>query len=73
MVAGEDARALVADLGKLPPTLVIASRGDRIVGTPDEGALPSNLRVAWIEDAGHMPHLEQASQVNALILEAIGS
>jgi pyruvate dehydrogenase E2 component (dihydrolipoamide acetyltransferase) len=71
MVAGDDARALVADLGKLPPTLVIASRGDRVVGAPDEGALPANLRVAWIENAGHMPHLEQANDVNGLILRAI--
>jgi pyruvate dehydrogenase E2 component (dihydrolipoamide acetyltransferase) len=71
MVAGDDARALAADLGKLPATLVIASRGDRIVGAPDEGALPSHLRVAWIEKAGHMPHLEQANEVNGLILKAI--
>jgi pyruvate dehydrogenase E2 component (dihydrolipoamide acetyltransferase) len=73
MAAGDDARALVADLGKLPPTLVIASRGDRIVGAPDEGALPSNLRVVWIDKAGHMPHLEQASDVNALIVQGMGA
>ena len=72
MVAGDDAKALIADLDKLPSTLVIASRTDRIVGAPDEGALPSNVRVVWIEKAGHMPHLEQATAVNALILGAIG-
>jgi pyruvate dehydrogenase E2 component (dihydrolipoamide acetyltransferase) len=73
MVAGDDAKALNADLGKLPATLVIASHTDRIVGAPDEGALPSNVRVIWIDKAGHMPHLEQAAEVNALILEAIGA
>ena len=62
-----DARALAADLGKLPRTLVIASRADKIVGAPDEAALPGNVRVAWIENAGHMPHLEQANEVNALL------
>jgi pyruvate dehydrogenase E2 component (dihydrolipoamide acetyltransferase) len=73
MVAGDDAKALAADLGKLPATLVIASKTDRIVGAPDEGALPSNLRVAWIDKAGHMPHLEQAVEVNGFILEVIGA
>jgi pyruvate dehydrogenase E2 component (dihydrolipoamide acetyltransferase) len=71
MLAGADARTLAADLAKLPPTLVIASRTDRIVGAPDETALPAAVRVAWIEKAGHMPHLEQANAVNALILETI--
>ena len=73
MVAGADAKALVADLGKLPATLVIASKADRIVGAPNEAALPANLRVVWIEKAGHMPHLEQATEVNGLILGMIGA
>jgi pyruvate dehydrogenase E2 component (dihydrolipoamide acetyltransferase) len=71
MIDGVDARALAADFGKLPPTLVIASRADRIVGAPDEAALPANFRVVWIENAGHMPHLEQAAEVNALLSEAM--
>ncbi len=72
MAAGDDARALAADLDRLPQTLVIASEADRIVGAPDEAALPRQMRVAWIENAGHMPHLEQAAAVNALLLEALG-
>ena len=67
MLDGADGRALAADLGKLPRTLVIASRADKIVGAPDEAALPDSVRVAWIENAGHMPHLEQANEVNALL------
>ncbi len=49
MMDGADARALQGDLAKLPKTLVIASRADRIVGAPDETALPGNIQVAWIE------------------------
>ena len=69
MIDGADAAALRADLAKLPPTLVIATHADRIVGAPDEAALPAHMRVVWVEGAGHMPHLEQASTVNALLLE----
>lgn len=71
MLAGDDERALKADLSKTPPALVIASKTDRIVGSPDEAALPEGYRVVWIENAGHMPHLEQAAAVNALLIEAI--
>lgn len=73
MLAGADAAALVADLDRLPQTLVIASDHDRIVGAPDEAALPRQVRVHWIDGAGHMPHLERAEAVNALILEAIAA
>ena len=72
MLDGADAAALVADLADLPATLVIASQGDKIVGTPDESALPVNFRVVWIDNAGHMPHLEQAGEVNALFVANLG-
>ena len=71
MVSGEDARSLQADFGKLPPTLIIVSRNDQIVGAPTESELPTTFRVAWIDGAGHMPHLEQAAEVNALLLQAV--
>jgi pyruvate dehydrogenase E2 component (dihydrolipoamide acetyltransferase) len=73
MLDGADARALVADLDRLPGALVIASRGDRIVGAPDASALPANFKTVWIENAGHMPHLEQAGEVNALLAAAIAA
>jgi pyruvate dehydrogenase E2 component (dihydrolipoamide acetyltransferase) len=73
MLDGADAAALVADLDKLPPTLVIASHADQIVGAPDEAALPANFTVAWIANAGHMPHLEQSAEVNARLLAAIAA
>lgn len=72
MVAGADAAELQADLARIPQALVIASRADQIVGAPDEAALPPGFRVAWIEGAGHMPHLEAAAEVNALIAGQVG-
>jgi pyruvate dehydrogenase E2 component (dihydrolipoamide acetyltransferase) len=71
MLEGGDFRALQARLAELPPALVIASRDDAIVGASDERALPANWRVSWIDGAGHMPHLEKAAEVNALILGAV--
>ena len=73
MVAGADAAALRADLAHIPEALIIASRTDRIVGAPDESDLPAGFRVVWIDGAGHMPHLEQASRVNQLLVDAIES
>jgi pyruvate dehydrogenase E2 component (dihydrolipoamide acetyltransferase) len=71
MVAGEDAAALRAALSAVPSALVIASRADAIVGPPDEAALPPGFRVVWIDGAGHMPHLEKASEVNDLLVKNI--
>jgi pyruvate dehydrogenase E2 component (dihydrolipoamide acetyltransferase) len=71
MVEGSDFRALQNRLSELPAVLVICGRNDRIVGVPDQAALPGNWRIAWVEDAGHMPHLERAAEVNALILDEI--
>ncbi len=55
----------------LGPVLVIASKTDQIVGAPDEAALPANVRVVWIEGAGHMPHLEKAAEVDGLLQEQV--
>lgn len=69
MLAGADRAALAADLARLPAALVIASHADRIVGAPDPAALPAGWRVVFVDGAGHMPHLERAAEVNALLLE----
>lgn len=71
MVEGKDAEALRRDLAAIPAALIIASKADRIVGAPDEGDLPPGFEVVWIDGAGHMPHLEKSSEVNALIVEHI--
>jgi pyruvate dehydrogenase E2 component (dihydrolipoamide acetyltransferase) len=70
MVEGSDAAALRAALASIPAARVIASRGDRIVAAPDEADLPSGWAVTWVEGAGHMPHLEKAAEVNAILLAA---
>ena len=72
LVGGEDAAALAADLGKIGAATVIASKTDKIVGAPDEAALPESFMVHWIEGAGHMPHLEKAADVNAILIDALG-
>ena len=71
LVDGADAAALRGDLAAIPAALVIASRADRIVGAPDESSLPAGFTVVWIDGVGHMPHLEKASEVNALLTAAI--
>ena len=65
MVDGADFAALRADLARIPAALVIASRADRIVGAPEPGTLPEGWSLMFVEDAGHLPHLEQAAAVNA--------
>jgi pyruvate dehydrogenase E2 component (dihydrolipoamide acetyltransferase) len=45
------------------PIALVASRADKIVGAPDTNAFPAQTAVSWIEDVGHMPHLEAVDQV----------
>ena len=70
-----DRVALQADLAALAQrpggVLIIASKSDRIVGVPDESALPPGFQVRWIEAAGHLPHLERAGEVNAILIERV--
>ena len=68
LVGGADAESLRADLGKISAATIIASKADKIVGAPDESALPPGFKVIWIEGAGHMPHLEKATDVNAILV-----
>jgi len=70
LLDNEDRGALAKDLGKIASATIIASHSDKIVGEPDENALPAGFRMRWIE-AGHMPHLEKAADVNATLLETI--
>jgi pyruvate dehydrogenase E2 component (dihydrolipoamide acetyltransferase) len=71
LVAATDAPALAAYLAKIPRAIIIASKTDQIVGAPDESALPKSFKVIWIDGAGHMPHLEKAAEVNAILAEAV--
>jgi pyruvate dehydrogenase E2 component (dihydrolipoamide acetyltransferase) len=71
IIEGSDFHALQSRLSELPSALVIASHDDAIIKGLDSATLPAGWRVAWIEGAGHMVHLEQAAAVNELILSVI--
>ncbi|OWU83052.1 hypothetical protein ATO6_20735 [Oceanicola sp. 22II-s10i] len=71
MLEGDDFADLQARLKDLPPAVVIASPHDAIVGTPDAGALPAGWTLHHIDAAGHLPHLEAAAEVNALLRELL--
>ena len=71
ILGGDDFRALQAHVANWPSALVIAGRKDIVVTGLSEDALPSSWRLAWVENAGHMPHVERAADVNRLILERI--
>lgn len=45
------------------PVTLIISREDRIVGTPDSTLLADSVKTVWVDDAGHMPHIEQSAAV----------
>jgi pimeloyl-ACP methyl ester carboxylesterase len=57
------------------PTLILWGRQDRILGTKDaarfEGAIAGS-RLQWIENCGHVPHLEQPGETSGAICAFIG-
>jgi pyruvate dehydrogenase E2 component (dihydrolipoamide acetyltransferase) len=73
LLAADDTNQLNSALERMPPAFVIVSKGDRIVGAPDQSLLPKGWRVEWIDGVGHMPHIEKATETNALILQNIAN
>lgn len=67
-----DKNALASDLAKIASALVIASHNDKIVGAPNPAQLPAGWTVIFMDQTGHMPHMEAAADVNAAILQHIG-
>lgn len=58
------------------PTLILWGRCDRILGTAAAEAFQqaiSGSQLVWIEDCGHVPHLEQPQTTAAAILEFVRS
>ncbi len=58
------------------PTLLLWGRDDRILGTKDTEAIAAtipNCRLEWIDQCGHVPHLEKSELTANLILEAIAN
>jgi len=70
---GRQAGSLRDSLAKLKaPAQVIVGAKDRIIPASHAQGLPGNVKVHVIENAGHMPHMEAASEVNRLIDEIAG-
>ncbi len=70
---GRQATVLAARLAELAqPVQVIHGRKDRIVPATQTVGLPGNVAVTTIENAGHMPQMEAAAEVNRLIREIVG-
>jgi pyruvate dehydrogenase E2 component (dihydrolipoamide acetyltransferase) len=69
LLGEEDRNSLAAALNKIPKATIIASHKDKIVGAPTD--LPTGFNIHWMDSAGHMPQLEAASEVNAVIVQNI--
>lgn len=57
------------------PTLILWGRQDKILGTKDaakfDQAIPDS-KLVWIENCGHVPHLEKAQATSSEIIDFIG-
>jgi pyruvate dehydrogenase E2 component (dihydrolipoamide acetyltransferase) len=70
---GRQADALRDSIGKLKaPMQVIVGAKDRVIPAAHAKGLPASVKAHVIENAGHMPHMEAASEVNRLIDELAG-
>ncbi len=70
---GRQATVLAERLSELTqPVQVIHGREDRIVPPKQTENLPANVAVTMIENAGHMPQMEAAAEVNRLIRKIAG-
>ncbi len=71
MFPGGKQGAILRDvLGKVKaPIQVISGAQDRIIPAAHAQGLPGNVKVHSLANAGHMPHMEAASDVNRLIAE----
>ena len=67
---GKQAANLRDVFGKVKvPIQVIFGSQDRIIPAKHAEGLPGNVKVHLFPNAGHMPHMEAASDVNRLIAE----
>jgi pyruvate dehydrogenase E2 component (dihydrolipoamide acetyltransferase) len=70
---GRQALALTPRLGELRvPVQVIWGAEDRIVPPRHAEGLPPAVKVTRLAGAGHLAHMEQAGEVNALIEAMVG-
>jgi pyruvate dehydrogenase E2 component (dihydrolipoamide acetyltransferase) len=71
LIADTDLEQIRDGLERIAPALIIASRNDKVVGTPDGVRLPAGIQLEVLHDVGHMPHLEAAAVVAGLIQRQI--
>jgi pyruvate dehydrogenase E2 component (dihydrolipoamide acetyltransferase) len=65
---GQQALQLTARLGEIrAPVQVIWGQKDRIIPVRHTEGLPAGIRVHVLDSAGHMVHMEKATEVNDLI------
>ena len=70
---GRQGTVLAGRLAELAqPVQVIRGREDRILPPAQAEGLPANVAVTMIENAGHMPQMEAAAEVNRLIRKIAG-
>lgn len=68
MPGGQQAGHLRDRLDSLAvPVQVIAGKADKIIPVGHSEGLPASIKTTIFDDAGHMPHMEKAAEVNALI------
>lgn len=51
------------------PVQVIWGEADRVLPSAHADGLPASVKVTRLADAGHIPHMEKAADVNAAIIE----
>ena len=49
------------------PVLVVWGEKDRILPVEQSEGLPDGVKVLRLPDAGHLPHMERAAEVNEAI------
>jgi pyruvate dehydrogenase E2 component (dihydrolipoamide acetyltransferase) len=65
-------RGRLMELGDIP-VRVIWGREDELIPARHAEGLPSNIRTQILPDAGHMPQMEKAADINRLIVELVAS
>jgi len=53
--------------GLSAPVHVVWGEGDRVLPARHAEGLPASVKVSKVADAGHIPHMEKAAEVNAVI------
>lgn len=51
------------------PVTLVASKYDKVVGSPSEDSLLAHVNVKWYENVGHMPHIEAYDRIVSEIME----